>query len=86
MSQIASLIIAISKILPVVQKLLEELFEQYKAEKRKRVIAATNAKVEKVIKEQDQRELEHETISGKPTGIGTIRTSLPGVMHKPKKD
>jgi hypothetical protein len=78
---ILTLITSISKAIPVVDKWIEELVAAYIIQKKIWVMKENRKAIELAIKEQDQRGLEDEDFSGKPSGIGTIRDTLPGVRN-----
>jgi hypothetical protein len=86
MMQAISLILALAKALPIIDKWLGELFAAYLVQKRKEVQEATERAINEAIKNQDQRPIESSQISGKPSGLGSIRDSLPGVMRDKGKD
>jgi hypothetical protein len=86
MSQAIALIIALAKALPIIDKWLGELFAAYQVQKKKEIQEATERAINEAIKNQDQRPIESLQISGKPSGLGSIRDSLPGVMRDKGKD
>ena len=79
-------IIAVSKIIPAVEKLLGLLFSEWAKYKNIKINEATIEAVNTAIQNQDQREIESEQYSGKPSGIGDIRPAAGILMRKPKKD
>ena len=81
MTQIIALVLAIAKALPIIDKWLGELFSAYQVQKRKEIQAETERVINEGIQIQDQRKIESDQTSGKPSGLGTIRDSLPGVVR-----
>ncbi len=83
--QIIATILAIAKAIPIIDKWLGELVAAYQAYKKKEVEESTKRAIDEGIKNQDQRPVESDQTSGKPSGLGTIRDSLPGVELRIKK-
>jgi hypothetical protein len=81
MAQVIAAILAIAKAVPVIDKWLEQLLTMYATQKEVWQNKANKEALERVFKTQDQREIEHEDYSGKPSGHGTVRTDLPGVRQ-----
>lgn len=84
MTQLIALIISVARALPIIDKWLGELFSAYQEEKTRRVKAETERTINEAIKDQDQRKIESEQTSGKPSGMGDIRDSIPGVELRDK--
>jgi hypothetical protein len=80
---VLALLTALFKAFPAMRKFYEDLQKAYKVQQDKAVVAANHEAVKDAIEQQDQRGLEDEAHSGKPSGVGTIRTSLPNIVHKP---
>lgn len=85
MAQAIALILAIAKALPIIDKWLGELFAAYQVQKKKEIEEANKKAIDDAIKSQDQRSIESDQTSGKPSGMGTIRDSLPGVELRDKR-
>jgi hypothetical protein len=87
MMQIISLILALAKAAPIIDKWLGFLVSAYQAQRKRETEEATKKAIDEGIKNQDQRPVEGDQTAGKPSGMGTIRDSLPGVrMHHERKD
>jgi hypothetical protein len=82
--QLIPLILAVAKAIPVIDKWLGELFAAYQAYRKKEIEEATTRAINEGIKNQDQRPIESDQTSGKPSGMGTIRDSLPGIGVRDK--
>jgi hypothetical protein len=87
MAQVIAAILAIAKAVPVLDKWIGQLLDEYAKIKKlkieKEAIEATN----EAIETGDQRPLESSEHSGQYSGHGDIRDSLPGVkLHKPSED
>lgn len=82
---VITLLTALFKAVPIMEAWWEQVLVEWikyrKIQLKKETIKAIN----EALKDQDQRGLEHEDYSGKPSGIGAIRDSLPGVRNS-KKD
>jgi hypothetical protein len=76
---ILSLMLSIFKAIPVLDKWFEELVAAYVLQRKIWTRKENHQAIKKAFETQNQRGLEHEDYSGKPSGIGTIRDSLPGV-------
>ena len=83
--QIISLILAIAKTIPIIDKWLGKLVAAYQTYRKKEIQEATKRAINEAIKTQDQRPVESDQTSGKPSGMGTIRDHLPGVELRIKK-
>lgn len=81
MTQIIALVLAVAKALPIIDKWLGELFSAYQVHKRKEIQAETERVINEGIQIQDQRKIESDQTSGKASGLGTIRDSLPGIVR-----
>jgi hypothetical protein len=84
MMQAISLILALAKAIPVIDKWLGELAIAYQIYKKKEIEEATKRAIDEGIQNQDQRPIESDQTSGKPSGLGTIRDSIPGVKLRDK--
>ena len=82
---VVSLLTALFAAIPTFERWWESLMLEYIKLKKDRITKETREAIQNVFKEQDQRAIEDEDYSGKPSGIGTIRDSLPGVVRDPKK-
>jgi hypothetical protein len=80
-----SLLTAIFKAIPTMEAWWESLVIAWIKYKNIQLKKETIQAIKEAIKDQDQRGLEDEEHSGKPSGIGSIRTSLPGV-HQSKEN
>lgn len=80
-----SALIAIAKAVPVIDKWLTELVKAFYEWKKEEIKKQTAQNVDLGIKEQDQRKVEDEDHSGRYSGHGDIRSTLPGVMRDEKK-
>jgi hypothetical protein len=86
MMQAISLILALAKAIPIIDKWLGELSTAYQVYKKKEIEEATKRAIDEAIKNQDQRPIESDQTAGKPSGLGVIRDSIPGVelrINKP---
>jgi hypothetical protein len=79
MMQVISVILALAKAAPIIDKWLGLLFVAYQEQKKKEIQEANKKAIDEGIKNQDQRPIESDQISGKPSGMGTVRDSIPGV-------
>jgi hypothetical protein len=79
-------IIAVSKLVPVAEKLLDLLFKEWAKYKNIKIAEATTEAVKEAIETRDQREVESEQYSGKPSGVGTIRDESTIRVRVKKKD
>lgn len=86
MIKLIAAIIALAKVIPVIDKWLEKLFDAYVVYKSEKSKAETKIEIDRAIENQDQRRMESENHSGVYSGHGDIRTSLPGVMRDKKPD
>jgi hypothetical protein len=77
--QVISFILALAKAAPIIDKWLGFLVSAYQEQKKKEIQEATKKAIDEGIKNQDQRAIESDQTSGKPSGMGTVRDSLPGV-------
>jgi hypothetical protein len=85
MTQLIALVLAVAKAIPIIDKWLGELFNAYQVQKKKEVQAETERAINEGIQNQDQRKIESDQMSGKPSGMGTVRDSLPGVVRDERK-
>jgi hypothetical protein len=85
MTQLIALVLAVAKALPIIDKWLGELFNAYQVQKKKEIQAETERAINEGIQNQDQRKIESDQTSGKPSGLGTIRDSLPGIVRDERK-
>lgn len=86
MSQIIVAIIALAKAIPIIDKWLEKLFDAYAVYRDEKAKEQTKKEIDQAIQSQDQRKVESENYSGKYSGHGDIRTTLPGVMRDKKQN
>ncbi|MCS6281470.1 MAG: hypothetical protein HUM72_12630 [Dolichospermum sp.] len=84
MTQLIALVLAVAKALPIIDKWLGELFNAYQVQKKKEVQAETERVINEGIKNQDQRKIESDQTSGKPSRMGSVRDSLPNVGLRDK--
>jgi hypothetical protein len=84
--RIISAIIALAKAVPVIDKWLSQLVTEFSKWKSEQIKKETAQSVDLGIKEQDQRKIEDEEHSGVYSGLGDIRSSLPGVVRDKTKD
>ena len=82
--QIISLILSVASAIPVIDKWLGRLLEAYAAYKLEKLKQLNKRAIDEVIKSKDQRTLEDEEHSGKPSGIGTVVSSLPRMRDQSK--
>ena len=75
---------AIVKAVPIIDKWLERLLVAYSAWKAEQVAEQTKIEIDRAIDLKDQRRVEGENHTGKYSGHGDIRTSIPGVMRDEK--
>lgn len=83
--KVISFILALAKAAPIIDKWLGLLFLAYQEHKKKEIQKATKKAIDEGIENQDQRDMESDQTSGKPSGMGTIRNSLPGVGLRDKR-
>jgi hypothetical protein len=86
LAQVIAAILAIAKSLPVLDKWIGMLVTEYARIKKLKIEKETIEAVDAAFETHDQRGLESEEHSGQYSGVGTIRDSLPGVLHKQTKD
>lgn len=86
MAQAIAAILAIAKAIPVLDGWLNKLLVEYAKIKKLKIEKEITEAVNEAINEGDQRGLESPEHSGVYSGVGDIRTSLPGVVHKQTKD
>lgn len=80
--QFISLLIAIASAVPIIDKWLERLILEYLKYKQDRIKQQNKDAVKDAIENHDQRPLESEQYSGKPSGHGTVIDSLPRMRDK----
>jgi hypothetical protein len=86
MMQAISLILALAKAIPIIDKWLGELAIAYQVYKKEQVAEQTRIEIDLAVENQDQRKIESENYSGNYSGHGDIRTSIPGVLRDKKPD
>lgn len=84
MGQIISALIAIASAVPVIDKWLGQLVKAYTEYRQKKLKEINKEAVDEAIKDRDQRPLESEEHSGKPSGVGTVVSSLPRMRDQSK--
>jgi hypothetical protein len=84
MMQAISLILALAKAIPIIDKWLGELAVAYQAYKKKETEEKTKRAIDEGIENQDQRPIESDQTSGKPSGMGVVRDSIPNVRVRDK--
>jgi hypothetical protein len=84
MTQVLAVLLAIFKAVPTIEIWWGRLIAEYIKISKLKIAKENKAAIIKAIKDQDQRGLEDEEHSGKPSGVGTFRPYLPGV-HNSKK-
>ena len=85
-SSVMALLLAIFKAVPTIELWWVRIVTEYIKLKGMQIARENKAAIIKALQNDDQRGLEDEDHSGKPSGIGTIRDSLPNIVHKSKKD
>jgi|688.fasta_scaffold145895_3 hypothetical protein len=70
-------IIALASTVPIINQWLEQLLQAYSEFKIKKLKELNKEAVDEAIKTHDQRKLESVQYSGKPSGVGTVVSSLP---------
>jgi hypothetical protein len=82
-ASVMTLLLAIFKAVPTIEIWWERLIVEYVRINKLKIAKENKAAIVAALTGQDQRGLEDEDHSGKPSGIGTIRPTLPNVMRKP---
>lgn len=83
--KIISALAALIKAIPIIHEWLNKVIAAYDEWKSKEIKKQTAKDVDLGIKEQDQRKVEDEDHSGRFSGRGDIRSSLPNVVRDEKK-
>lgn len=81
---VISLLTAIFSAVPYLKKAFDSLMVEYLKLKKDTLSKETIKAINDAINNQDQRPLESAEYSGKPSGVGAIRDSLPGVKLRDK--
>lgn len=81
-----SLLLAIFKAVPTIEIWWERLIVAYVKLNTIKIANENRDAIIAALKEGDQREIEDDEHSGNPSGVGTFRPYLPGVVRKPKKN
>lgn len=76
-----SLLLAVFKAVPTLETWYQRLMVEYVKLRKLQIAKENRQAITDALKDQDQRGLEDEEHSGKPSGVGTIRDSLPGVRN-----
>jgi len=82
MNQFIVTLIALAKAIPIIDKWLERLLNEYQKYKQTKLEQQNTDAVKDAIETQDQRPLESDQYSGKPSGHGTVVNSLPRMRDK----
>ena len=82
-ASVMALMLAIFKAVPTIEIWWERLVVEYIKLSKLKIAKDNKAAIIKALQDDDQRGLEDEDHSGRPSGIGTIRPTLPNVMRKP---
>lgn len=86
MMRFIAVVITLAKAIPVIDKWLERLFDAYVIYKSEKIKEQTQIEIDRAIENNDQRKLENENHAGNYSGVGDIRTSLPGVVRDEKSN
>jgi len=86
MTQTIALLLAIFKAVPTIEIWWERLVTQYVILKGLQIAKENKAAIVLALKEQDQRGIEDEEHSGKPSGVGTFRPYIPGIVRNKEKN
>jgi CTP:phosphocholine cytidylyltransferase-like protein len=82
-ASVLSLLLAIFKAVPTIEIWWERLVVEYVKFSKLKIAKENKAAIIEALKSDDQRGLEDEEHSGIPSGVGTIRTTLPNIVRKP---
>ena len=80
--QFVSLVVAIARIIPIINKWLEMVVVAYTKQRQEELIKFNKKIINEAIQKQDQRKIESENYSGKPSGHGVAVDSLPRMRNK----
>jgi len=86
-ASVLSLLLAVFKAVPTIEIWWERLVVEYVKISKLKIAKENKAAIIEALKSDDQRGLEDEDHSGKPSGVGTFRPYIPGVgLRKPKEN
>jgi len=80
--QFASLVIAFARAIPIIDKWLEMLVLAYTKQRQEELIKLNKKIIDEAIQKQDQRKVESENYSGRPSGNGVTVDSLPRMRNQ----
>jgi len=80
--QIVSLVIAIARAIPIIDRWLEMLVLAYTKQRQEELIKLNKKIIDEAIQKKDQRKIESESYSGRPSGHGSTVDSLPRMRNQ----
>lgn len=84
-ASVLSLLMAIFKAVPTIEIWWGRLLVEYVKLNKIKIARENKQAIISALKDGDQRGLEDEDHSGNPSGVGTFRPYLPGVVRNQKK-